>query len=309
MHQRRPPLSTLRAFRAAAHCLSFTQAAEQLHVTQAAISHQIKSLEQSLGVALFVRGNRSLALSESGTRFLPYIDQMFSLLDQGLKQVRTKDSETTLTVTLLPSFASRWLVPRLGLFLKANPDIDFRLAPSRTITNFQTEDIDLGIRYGSGNYPGLLSIHLMDEEIFPVCSPAIMSGEFPLSCPADLKNHVLLHDDGHGDWRKWLVAARANDVDPDKGPVYTDSAMAVQSAIEGDGIALARSQLVKDDIARGQLIKPFDISQPSNFSYYIIYPEERSPTPAMLAFINWLQEQAMSDAIKYGERAAGEVAQ
>jgi len=306
MPQRSPPLGTLRAFRAAAHCLSFTRAAQELHVTQAAISHQIKSLEESLGVALFVRGNRSLSLSDQGTQFLPYIDQMFLLLDQGLKQVSAKDNGATLTVTLLPSFASRWLVPRLGLFLKANPNIDFRLAPSRNITNFQTEDIDLAIRYGSGSYPGLLSIHLMDEEIFPVCSPSLMLGKSALGTPDDLRHHVLLHDDGHGDWRKWLVAANVTQVDPGKGPVYTDSAMAVQSAIEGDGVALARSQLVKDDIARGLLIKPFDITQPSNFSYYIVYPEERSPSPPMQAFISWLQDQAMADALKYGNVPPGD---
>ncbi|MGB5706337.1 MAG: transcriptional regulator GcvA [Arenicellales bacterium] len=299
MQTRTPPLGTLRAFRAAAHCLSFTQAADELSVTQAAISHQIKSLEGFLNTALFVRGNRSLALSDAGSRFLPYVDQMFTLLDQGLQQLKSHSSESTLTVTLLPSFASRWLVPRLGLFLKSNPDIDFRLAPSRNITNFQTEDIDLAIRYGSGNYPGLVSIHLMDEDIYPVCSPGIMRGPHPLLKPSDLKHHVLLHDDGHGDWRKWLVAAQVNDVDPSKGPVYTDSAMAVQSAIEGDGVALARSKLVQDDITRGQLVKPFEISQPSNFSYYVVYPEERPPSQPMLEFIQWLQQQILADEMKY----------
>jgi len=299
MQTRTPPLGTLKAFRAAAHCLSYTQAADELSVTQAAISHQIKSLEGFLNTALFVRGNRSLALSDAGSRFLPYVDQMFTLLDQGLQQLKSHSSESTLTVTLLPSFASRWLVPRLGLFLKSNPEIDFRLAPSRNITNFQTEDIDLAIRYGSGSYPGLVSIHLMDEDIYPVCSPDIMHGPHPLLKPSDLKHHVLLHDDGHGDWRKWLVAAQVNDVDPSKGPVYTDSAMAVQSAIEGDGVALARSKLVQDDITRGQLLKPFEISQPSNFSYYVVYPEERPPSQAMLEFIQWLQQQILADEMKY----------
>ncbi|MGI9291701.1 MAG: LysR substrate-binding domain-containing protein, partial [Gammaproteobacteria bacterium] len=127
----------------------------------------------------------------------------------------------------------------------------------------------------------------------------VMQGPYPLLNPSDLKHHILLHDDGHGDWRKWLVAANVSDVDPGKGPVYTDSAMAVQSAIEGDGVALARSQLVKDDISRGQLLKPFDISQPSNFSYYVVYPEERPPTPAMLDFIQWLQQQILDDEMKY----------
>jgi len=299
MSSRTPPLGALRSFRAAAHCLSFTIAAEELHVTQAAVSHQIKSLEEFLNVSLFVRGNRSLALSEPGERFLPYVDQMFNVLDQGLGQILDAGNTNTLTVSLLPSFASRWLVPRLGLFLKAHPDIDFRLAPSRGMTNFQVEDIDLAIRYGSGTYPGLVSIHLMDEDIFPVCSPSIMEGAQPLRRPEDLIHHVLLHDDGHGDWRQWLLVAGADKVDPDKGPVYTDSAMAVQSAIEGDGVALARSQLVKKDIARGQLVKPFEISQPSNFSYYIVYPSDHPPTTATQAFVAWLQEQALSDHLKY----------
>jgi len=299
MSTRTPPLGALRSFRAAAHCLSFTLAAEELHVTQAAVSHQIKSLEEFLKVSLFVRGNRTLALSESGERFLPYVDQMFNVLDQGLQQVQSGSTENTLTVSLLPSFASRWLVPRLGLFLKAHPEIDFRLAPSRGMTNFQTENIDLAIRYGSGTYPGLVSIHLMDEDIYPVCSPRIMEGPHPLHVPADLIHHVLLHDDGHGDWRQWLVVAGADKVDPDKGPVYTDSGMAVQSAIEGDGVALARSQLVKEDIARGQLVKPFDISQPSNFSYYIVYPSDHAPSAAAQVFVGWLQQQALSDQLKY----------
>ncbi len=299
MSTRTPPLGALRSFRAAAHCLSFTLAAEELHVTQAAVSHQIKSLEEFLGAPLFVRGNRTLSLSDAGQRFLPYVDQMFNVLEQGLQQVQTHTNTNTLTVSLLPSFASRWLVPRLGLFLKAHPEIDFRLAPSRGMTNFQIENIDLAIRYGSGTYPGLVSIHLMDEDIFPVCSPEIMNGAHPLNEPADLIHHVLLHDDGHGDWRQWLVVAGASDVDPDKGPVYTDSGMAVQSALAGDGVALARSQLVKEDIARGRLVKPFDISQPSNFSYFIVYPNDHPPSSASQAFIEWLQQQALSDQLKY----------
>ncbi len=241
-------------------------------------------------------------MSDPGKRFLPYVDQMFELLDQGLKQVKAGSADQTLTVTLLPSFASRWLVPRLGLFLKNNPDLDFRLAPSRGLTNFQTEDIDLAIRYGSGNYPGLTCIHLMDENIYPVCSPRIMEGPHPLHSPSDLRHHILLHDEGHGDWRKWLLVANARGVDPDKGPIYTDSAMAVQSAIEADGVALARSQLVKDDLARGLLVKPFNISQPSDFSYYIVFPKARVPSIAMQAFIDWLQQQTLADLVKYQQQ-------
>ena len=299
MSQKLPPLSALRVFRSAAHSLSFTLTAEELFVTQAAVSHQIKSLEEWLGIALFIRGNRKLILSDAGQRLLPYVDQMFHLLDQGLQELKTDNKGLTLTVTVLPSFASRWLVPRLGLFLKSHPEVDFRLAPSRGLTNFQTEDMDLAIRYGSGNYPGLISIHLMDEDIFPVCSPRIMDGPYPLNEPDDLKHHVLLHDEGHGDWRKWLLVANAKSVDASKGPVFTDSAMAVQSAIEADGIALARSELVKADLSRGRLVKPFDIYQPTGFSYYVVYPADRIPNPAMQAFIKWLQRQVRDDETKY----------
>lgn len=298
---RTPPLGSLKTFRAAANSLSFTRAAEELHVTQAAVSHQIKSLEETLGVRLFERGNRSLALTEAGTRLLPYVDQMFQLLEQGLRQLRRGANDSTLTVSLLPSFASRWLVPRLGLFLKAHPEVDFRLAPSREMTDFRTEDIDLAIRYGPGSYPGLTSIFLMDEEIFPVCSPAVMHGQNALRTPGDLKHHVLIHDEGHSDWRKWLAAAGVHDVEPDKGPVYTDSAMAVQSAMEGDGIALGRSRLVRDDIARGRLVVPFGISQPSGFSYFIVYPQDRRPTDAMATFVAWVQQQVVEDDAKFGD--------
>lgn len=300
---RQPPLGALKTFRAAAHALSFTRAAEELNVTQAAVSHQIKALEAALETPLFERGNRSLALSESGGRLLPYVDQMFQLLEQGMRQIRPRDGNATLTVSLLPSFATRWMVPRLGLFLKAHPDIDFRLAPSHQLTNFQTEDIDLAIRYGSGKYTGLTSLFLMDEDIFPVCSPALANGPRPLRNPEDLKHHVLIHDDGYSSWHKWLVAAGVEGIEVDKGPVYTDSAMAAQSAMEGDGVALARSRLVRDDVARGRLVVPFKISQPSWFNYYIVYPEGRRVTDAMAAFIEWVQQQVAADDAKFG--AAG----
>ncbi len=299
MNQRLPPLSTLRAFKVAAQTLSFTETANELHVTQAAISHQIKSLEQFLSKPLFKRGNRSLALTEAGSRYLPYINQMFEVLHQGTEQLMRVDELPILTVSTMPSFATRWLVPRLGLFIKAYPNFDFRLAPTRSLTNFARDNIDIAIRHGGGKYPGLRCIHLLDEQIYPVCSPRLMTGKYALKLPEDLKHHTLLHDEGHGDWRKWLLAADGRGVDAGKGPVYTDSSMAVQSAIEGDGVALARSQLVKDDVARGLLVRPFEISQPSKFAYYIVYPEDSIVTPQMTAFIEWLQEQVKSDEVKF----------
>jgi len=299
MSQKLPPLTTLKAFKVAAHTLSFTETARELNVTQAAISHQIKALESFLDNPLFSRGNRSLALTEAGKRFQPYVDQMFAILQQGTEQIVQLDELPTLTVSVLPSFAARWLVPRLGQFIKAHPDIDFRLAPSSTLTNFTRENIDLAIRHGGGKYPGLTSIFMLDEKIFPVCHPRLLEGRHGLKSPADLKHQVLLHDDGHGDWRSWLLAADVHDVDASKGPVYTDSSMAIQQAIEGDGVALARSQLVRDDIARDLLVRPFDISQPSQFAYYIVYPEETPVTPQMTAFIEWIQEEVRKNQEKY----------
>ena len=299
MNQRLPPLNTLRAFRVAAYTLSFTEAANQLHVTQAAISHQIKALEDFLGKPLFARGNRSLALTEVGNRYLPYVDQMFSVLEQGTEEIMQSDQLPTLTVSVIPSFAARWLVPRLGSFFRAYPEIDFRLAPSRALTNFSKENIDLSIRHGGGKYPGLHSVYLTNEQIYPVCHPKLLEGKHGLRSPSDLKNHILLHDEGHGDWRTWLLNAKANGVDASKGPVHNDSSMAIQQAMEGDGVALARSQLVRSEIARGALVKPFDITQPSKFSYYIVYPQDKMVTPQMQVFIEWLQEQVRIDDEKY----------
>lgn len=276
--------------------MSFTQAAEELNVTQAAVSHQIKSLEAFFNKTLFKRGNRSIELTEDGKNLLPYIDQAFSVIQEGMERLRSEGNEKTLTVSLLPSFAARWLVPRLGLFIKAHPDIDFRLAPSRNLTDFKREKVDIAIRHGGGSYPGMTSIFLSNESIFPVCAPSVMEGKNPLKSPSDLKDHVLIHDEGYSDWRKWLLAANVHDVDPNQGPVFTDSSMGVQSAIEGDGIALGRSKLVKADLARGVLIKPFDITQPSPFAYYIVYPEDQPVTESMRAFIHWILEQEELDS-------------
>jgi LysR family glycine cleavage system transcriptional activator len=299
MNQKLPPLSTLKAFQVAAATLSFTETATRLFVTQAAISHQIKSLEAFLGKKLFERGNRSLKLTEAGRQYLPFVEKMFDILAQGTENLMQSDTLPILTVSVMPSFATRWLVPRLGLFIKAYPDIEFRLAPSRALTNFYRDNVDIAIRHGGGKYPGLASIHMLDEQIYPVCSPKLLKGSNRLKSPADLVKHVLLHDEGHGNWRTWLIEADARQVDASKGPVYTDSSMAVQSAIEGDGVALARSQLVKDDIARGLLVRPFNISQPSKFAYYIVYPMDKPVTAQMDAFIHWLQEQVVADAQKY----------
>ena len=179
MNQKLPPLSTLKAFQVAAATLSFTETATRLFVTQAAISHQIKSLESFLGKKLFERGNRSLKLSEAGRQYLPFVEKMFDILAQGTENLMQSDTLPILTVSVMPSFATRWLVPRLGLFIKAYPDIEFRLAPSRALTNFYRDNVDIAIRHGGGKYPGLTSIHLLGRADLPGVQPETVKGIQP----------------------------------------------------------------------------------------------------------------------------------
>lgn len=292
--QRLPPLNAIRAFEAAARHLSFTKAAEELHVTQAAISHQVKALEQFLGLKLFQRLNRALLLTDEGQIYLPTVCRAFDQLHEASNRLAESQTRGKLTVTALPSFASRWLVPRLGRFIRAYPEIDIRLAPSGSLVDFVRQDVDVGIRYGRGRYPGLRVDRLMSEDVFPVCSPALLQGRHPLREPGDLRYHILMHDDGHGDWRTWLLSAGADDVDPHRGPVFTDSSMLIQAAVAGQGVALARGALALDDLTRGNLVRPFKLSLPVEFAYYIVCPEQTADRPKVVAFREWLLKEHRS---------------
>ena len=292
MARRLPPLNAVRAFEAAARHLSFTEAAEELHVTQAAISHQVKSLETYLGLKLFRRLNRALVLTDEGQSYLPPVRRIFDQLYEATNRLSDHDARGKLTISVLPSFAARWLVPRLGRFIAAHPEIDVRIAPSADLVNFAREDVDVGIRYGRGRYPGLRVDRLMTEDIFPVCSPALLRGPTPLKKPKDLKAHILLHDDDHGDWRTWLLAANAEAVDPTRGPVFTDSSMLIQAAVAGHGVALARGALVADDLGSGHLVRPFELSLPVEFAYYLVCPESIAGRPKVVAFREWLLQES-----------------
>ena len=288
MVERLPPLNAVRAFEAAARHLSFTRAAEELHVTQSAISHQVKALEEYLGLKLFHRLNRALVLSEEGREYLPTVRRVFDQLYEATKRLTESGGRGKLTVSALPSFAARWLVPRLGRFGKLYPDIDIRLMPTAQLVDFVRDEVDVGIRYGRGRYPGLRVDRLMDEDVFPVCSPVLLGGSHPLQTPADLKHHILMHDDGHGDWRTWLLSAGVSGVDPERGPIFTDSSMLLQAAVAGQGVALARGALARDDISSGTLVRPFSLSLPVEFAYYLVCPEASSDQPRIVAFRNWL---------------------
>jgi LysR family glycine cleavage system transcriptional activator len=294
-----PPLNSLRAFEAAARHLSFTKAAEELHVTPAAISHQIKALEELLGVPLFRRLTRALRLTQAGQAALPPLRDGFDKLADAVDLLRAHEESGAITVSLDPSFAAKWLVPRLDRFRAVHPDLDVRLDATEKLVDFQRDNVDLAIRYGGGNYPGLEAERLLSEEIFPVCSPKLLKGPEPLAQPGDLRRHTLIHlewdseDVTAPNWRMWLLAAGIHDIDFTRGPVFSMTSLALQAAIEGQGVALASSFLVADDLAAGRLVAPFDLSvcDPLDFAYHIVVPKRTADLPKVVAFKTWLLDE------------------
>jgi LysR family glycine cleavage system transcriptional activator len=294
-----PPLNSLRAFEAAARHLSFTKAAEELHVTPAAISHQIKALEEQLGVPLFRRLTRALRLTEAGQAALPPMRDGFDKLADAVDLLRAHEESGAITVSLDPSFAAKWLVPRLDRFRSAHPDVDVRLDATEKLVDFQRDNVDLAIRYGGGIYPGLDSKRLFSQEIFPVCSPKLLEGPAPLEKPDELRRHTLLHLDWDledvtaANWRMWLLAAGIHDIDFTRGPVFSMTSLALQAAIEGQGVALASSVLAGDDLAAGRLVMPFDLSvcDPLDFAYHIVVPKRTADLPKVTAFKTWLLDE------------------
>ncbi len=296
-----PSLNALRAFEAAARHLSFTRAASELNVTQTAISHQIKGLEEQLGVQLFRRLPRGLLLTEEAQRYAPALRAAFEQISAATEQLCAGGTGGALMLSTVPSFAAKWLVPRLGRFRAAHPEIDLRISASLRLVDFAREDFDVAVRMGRGNYPGLRVDALFGEVMFPVCSPGLLTGPKPLGRPEDLRHHVLLHDvDVFASafssvpqaWRLWLERAGVHDIDVERGPVFEDSAMLLDAAIEGQGVALGRSALVAADLAAGRLVKPFDISLPFELTHYLVCPEATADRPRIAAFRAWLLAEA-----------------
>jgi len=295
-----PPLNSLRAFEASARHLSFTKAADELNVTPAAISHQVKALEESIGVSLFKRLTRALKLTKSGREALPVLTEGFDLLSDGAALLKGAPENEVFTITTAPSFAAKWLVPRLDEFQSLNPEIKVRIDATIELVDMRRDGIQVAIRYGSGDYPGHSAERLFEEEMFPVCSPKLLSGPHPLEKPEDLVHHTLLHA-GHPldkpsypDWRMWLTSAGVTNVDWNKGPEFSLLNMAVQTAVDGYGVALANTSIVKDDLASGALVRPFELKLPTDFSYFLVIPSETIDQPAVSAFREWLLAEACS---------------
>jgi LysR family glycine cleavage system transcriptional activator len=300
-----PPLNALRAFEAAARHLSFTKAADELNVTPAAIGHQVKALEQVLETPLFYRLTRALRLTDAGLAALPLLSQGFDTLADGIDVIRAQNESKELTLSVSPSFGAMWLVPRLEKFRRRHPDIDIRLDGTDQLVNLAQGEADIALRYGPGGYTDVRSDWLFSQFNTPVCSPALLEGEHPLLTPNDLRHHTLLHidwKDAEASWRMWLLAAGLGDIDPTRGPRFSMESMAVQSALEGQGIALVGDILAADDLAAGRLIRPFDtnFSTPLTFSYYLLTAKDTSEKPKVSAFRNWLLEEAEESRTKAG---------
>lgn len=294
MAARLPPMQALRAFEAAARTGSLTQAAQLLHLTHGAISHQVKALERDLGVRLVERAGRGIRLTDEGERFASRVRVAFAELAAAVNEIGARASPRQLRVSVVPSFAARWLLPRIGRFLAAYPDIDLDVRASLALVDFRHDDADLAVRWGHGDWPGLTVEHLLDDCYFPVCSPRIAGGHVPAR-PQDLSRYTLLRSDDEF-WKPWFEAAGLDWPEPARGPIFNDSAHLMQAAADGQGIALARRCLLGNDVRNGVLVRLFDVEVPVAQKYYLVYPARTANLPKLASFRQWLHDEIAADA-------------
>jgi LysR family glycine cleavage system transcriptional activator len=297
-HRRRlPPLNALRAFEAAARHLNFSRAADELSVTPGAVSQQIQNLEDYVGVALFKRTPKGLLLTDPAQIALPALREAFDRLAEAASMLTAAVDGRRLTVTVPPSFASKWLLPRLGAFEALHPDVDVWVSAGMELTDFASGEVDLAIRYGAGRYPGLEVIRLMQETVIPVVSPELLADN-PLEDLGDLAGAVLLHDgspdadESCPDWTMWLAARGVRGVDGSRGPRFNQSSLVIEAAVGGRGVALAKRALAQADLEAGRLVSPFQISTAVDFAYYAVYPKAKGRLPQVKAFVSWLVGEA-----------------
>lgn len=308
------PLNALRAFEAAARHLSFKKAGRELHVTAGAIGHQVKLVEDHLGVPLFVRLTRALELTPEGLAMLPKVREGLDALNAAMQRAREREGTWPLSVVTPPNFAARWLVPRLARFASAHPQVELHLASNQQMVDVRDESPILApdndapavapvatVRFGSGRYPGVRADEVFSVSYVPVCSPQLMRGKHALREPSDLRYHTLLHDDTvieespRPTWADWLALAGVKDVDPTRGPHFGDASLALDAAVEGLGVTLAIDSLLGPDIRAGRLAVPFDVPAATGYSYYLVTPEASAGDPAVTAFRDWLLAEAASE--------------
>jgi LysR family glycine cleavage system transcriptional activator len=301
MLRRLPPLNSLKAFEAAARHESFTRAAEELCVTQGAVSHQVKALEGVLGIKLFNRERQRLIITDAGRDYLAVVRDAFDRIAVGTDRLVQRQSSGVLTVSTSPDFAAKWLVHRLGRFAETHRAIDLRISATMHHVDFAREDIDLAVRHGDGHWAGLDVVRLCSEQLFAVCSPALAQR---MSKPADVMRFPILHLDDRKDWSTWLEAAGVRETDPSHGLVLNRASMVIDAAIDGQGIALARTALAAWDLINGRLVRPFPTALPLSKSYWIVCPKATSMLPKITLFRDWLLTQASDDARRLEALAA-----
>jgi LysR family glycine cleavage system transcriptional activator len=296
MLRRLPPLNALKAFEAAARHESFTRAAEELFVTQGAVSHQVKALETELGVKLFNRERQRLVITEAGRQYLTILRDAFDRIALGTERLVQRQSSGALTVSTSPDFAAKWLVNRLGRFAEEHPNIDLRVSATLHHVDFAREDVDLAVRHGDGNWPGLDVARLSAEQLFPVCSPKLQTGRNRLTKPVDLLRFPLIHVDDRKNWVRWLEGAEVPAAEPLHGPVLNRESMAIDAAVDGQGVALARMTLAATDLISGRLLRPFVEELRLSKAYWIICPQATADLPKIVTFRQWLLAEAASDS-------------
>ncbi len=293
------PLKSLRFFEAAARNLSFKKAGDELNVTAAAVGQQIKTLEEFLGVKLFIRHTRAITLSEDGQKIFPGIREALQKIETTLGSIQPQQNPRFLSVTTVHSFAAKWLFPRLGRFSLKHPEIDVQLMATRQILDFRQDSVDVAIRIAQHDpkTDQLHSVRLFGESYVPVCAPSLVEKGPELNCPEDLNNHTLIHDDtmaiyGNYDWADWFKTFGVEGVEASRGPRFNPSTMPIQAALNGLGVALARKSLIRDDLKDGLLVMPFEMEMQSDVAYYLLYPKDSPQLEKIHAFQDWILDEA-----------------
>ena len=293
-----PPLNSLRAFESAGRHLSFSKAADELNVTPGAISQQIRTLEEFLEIKLFKRRNRSIILTEAGQIFLPLLAEGFTSITEAVDVVRRSQRDEPLTISAAPSFTSRWLIPRLCKFQALHPEIDVRIDASTRLVDFIHEDIDVGIRFGTGEFEGLDPIYLFSFDLIAVCSPELMHEGKGISDLSDLRDHTLLHNedmdagDSWPDWAMWLATAGVDGIDASRGIYFKQGEMIINAAIEGQGIALVGNVLAAGEIEAGRLVQLFETRLPVRLSFHLVTSRQKARSTKVSAFRTWILEES-----------------
>lgn len=302
MFERIPPLSSLRAFEAVARHASFTKAARELHVTQSAVSHQIRGLEDYWGLRLFERSRRSVILTESGSVLAPVVRASLSQISDAVQSLREEEEDNALRVSVLQSFATRWLLPRLPEFTDRYPDVQVWLSATSEAVDFVSDDADVAIRLSPAGGEGLNWTPLFLEKAFPVCSPAFREAMRGLKGPRDLLDRpvvqVISEARGLG-WTDWFAAAGLSGAEFSVGARFSNSGLAMQAALDGQGIALGRVALALDDLTAGRLVRLFDIDCFSDGAYHLVCPEGQQQKRKIVVFRSWLMEKARETESAY----------